>query len=100
MNLDAYPVTLTVEQAAAILGISRALAYNLARDGGIPTVRRTRCSSIWKQQRSCGVTRSRSLMRLTRCRRMGALPSRSLFRRAPRTYAVIGCRTRTAEDDR
>ena len=39
MNLDAHPVTLTVEQAAAILGISRALAYNLARCGDIPTVR-------------------------------------------------------------
>lgn len=32
-------LTLTVEQAAAALNISRGLAYEAARDGRIPTIR-------------------------------------------------------------
>jgi excisionase family DNA binding protein len=32
-------LTLTVEQAAAILGVSRAFAYELARTGELPSVR-------------------------------------------------------------
>ena len=32
-------LTLTVEEAAAVLGISRALAYELVRRGEIPSVR-------------------------------------------------------------
>ena len=31
--------TLTVEEAARLLGISRALAYELVRDGEIPSLR-------------------------------------------------------------
>jgi excisionase family DNA binding protein len=30
---------MTVEEAAAVLGISRGLAYQAARDGSIPTIR-------------------------------------------------------------
>jgi excisionase family DNA binding protein len=33
------PLTLTVEQAAQLLGISRGLAYQAARDGDLPTIR-------------------------------------------------------------
>ena len=32
-------LTLTVEEAAAVLNISRGLAYQAARDGRIPTIR-------------------------------------------------------------
>ena len=32
-------LTLTVEEAARLLGISRALAYELVRDGEIPSLR-------------------------------------------------------------
>ncbi len=32
-------LTLTIEEAAAALGISRGLAYELARTGGLPVVR-------------------------------------------------------------
>lgn len=32
-------LTLTVEEAAELLGISRALAYNLAKRGDLPCVR-------------------------------------------------------------
>ena len=32
-------LTMTVEEAAAVLGISRGLAYQAARDGSIPTIR-------------------------------------------------------------
>jgi excisionase family DNA binding protein len=32
-------LTLTVEQAGALLGISRALAYEMARTGKLPTLR-------------------------------------------------------------
>lgn len=32
-------VTLTVEEAARLLGISRSLAYELVRDGEIPSLR-------------------------------------------------------------
>lgn len=32
-------LTLTVEEAAHLLGISRALAYELVRDGDIPSLR-------------------------------------------------------------
>lgn len=32
-------LTMTVEEAAAALNISRGLAYEAARDGGIPTIR-------------------------------------------------------------
>ncbi len=31
--------TLTIEEAARVLGISRKLAYRLARQGGLPAVR-------------------------------------------------------------
>ena len=33
------PLTLTVEQAGRLLGVSRGLAYQAARDGSLPTVR-------------------------------------------------------------
>lgn len=33
------PITITVEQAAGVLGISRAAAYNAVRRGDIPSVR-------------------------------------------------------------
>lgn len=33
------PATLTVEQAARLLGISRGLAYELAGDGTLPVIR-------------------------------------------------------------
>lgn len=33
------PITITVEQAAGMLGISRAAAYNAVRRGDIPSVR-------------------------------------------------------------
>lgn len=32
-------MTLTVEEAARLLGVSRALAYELVRDGEIPSLR-------------------------------------------------------------
>jgi excisionase family DNA binding protein len=32
-------LTMTVKEAAAILGISKGLAYQAARDGSIPTIR-------------------------------------------------------------
>jgi excisionase family DNA binding protein len=35
----AEPATLTVEQAAALLGVSRGTAYNAVKAGEIPTVR-------------------------------------------------------------
>lgn len=34
-----HPLTLTVEQAGKVLGISRSTAYELARTGDIPTLR-------------------------------------------------------------
>ena len=37
-------LTLTVEEAARLLGISRALAYELVRDGDIPSLRLRRGS--------------------------------------------------------
>jgi excisionase family DNA binding protein len=37
--LTARPITVTVEQAAALLGISRTTAYACVRDGVIPSVR-------------------------------------------------------------
>lgn len=33
------PLTLSVEQAAAVLGVSRAFAYTLVRTGQLPSVR-------------------------------------------------------------
>ena len=33
------PLTLTVEEAGRLLGVSRGLAYAAARDGSLPTVR-------------------------------------------------------------
>ncbi len=38
-HLDATRLTLTVEEAARVLGISRTLAYEAARSGDLPTVR-------------------------------------------------------------
>ena len=35
----ARPITVTVEQAAELLGISRTTAYQCVRDGAIPSVR-------------------------------------------------------------
>lgn len=37
--MDEKKLTITVEQAAYILGISRGLAYQMAREGKIPTIR-------------------------------------------------------------
>src|SRR5207244_2345667 len=38
-NQNGVPATLTVEEAAKLLGISRGLAYESARRGEIPTIR-------------------------------------------------------------
>ena len=37
-NID-HPLTLTVEQAATLLGIARSTAYELVATGGIPSLR-------------------------------------------------------------
>ncbi len=37
--MDDTRLTLTVKEAAALLGISRGLAYHLVADGDIPTLR-------------------------------------------------------------
>ena len=34
-----HPATLSVEEAAQLLGISRSLAYEAARDGALPVIR-------------------------------------------------------------
>jgi excisionase family DNA binding protein len=39
METTETPLTLTVEQAAEALGISRGLAYQAVREGAIPSVR-------------------------------------------------------------
>lgn len=39
MSTPSAPLTLTVEEAAQALGISRTLAYEAARTGELPTVR-------------------------------------------------------------
>jgi excisionase family DNA binding protein len=39
MTEQPLPQTLTVEQAAKALGVSRGLAYQAARDGSLPTIR-------------------------------------------------------------
>ena len=36
---NSQPLTLTVEEAAAALGVGRSTAYELARTGGIPVIR-------------------------------------------------------------
>jgi excisionase family DNA binding protein len=36
---EQQPLTLTVEEAGRLLGVSRGLAYAAARDGSLPTVR-------------------------------------------------------------
>ena len=36
--MDRHPQTVTVEEAAGLLGIGRTLAYRLARDGELPGV--------------------------------------------------------------
>jgi excisionase family DNA binding protein len=38
-KMEDQRLTITVEEAGRILGISRGLAYQMAREGGIPTVR-------------------------------------------------------------
>jgi excisionase family DNA binding protein len=38
-NADDLPLTLTIEEAAALLGIGRSSAYNAAARGDIPTLR-------------------------------------------------------------
>lgn len=38
-EMEEERLTVTVEQAARILGISRGLAYQMAREGRIPTLR-------------------------------------------------------------
>ena len=37
--MNAEKLTLSVEQAGKVLGISRALAYQMAHSGGLPTLR-------------------------------------------------------------
>lgn len=37
--MDQNRLTVTVQEAAGILGISRGLAYQMAREGKIPTIR-------------------------------------------------------------
>ena len=37
--LDSHRLTFSVEETAAILGISRGLAYQMIHEGGIPAVR-------------------------------------------------------------
>jgi excisionase family DNA binding protein len=39
LDMDSDRLTLTVEQAARLLGISRALAYELVRRGELPSLR-------------------------------------------------------------
>lgn len=38
MNFDQLPLTINAEELAAVLGISRAHAYNLMRSQGFPTI--------------------------------------------------------------
>lgn len=38
-ELRSGPPTISVEQAAKLLGVSRSYAYNSARDGTLPTVK-------------------------------------------------------------
>jgi excisionase family DNA binding protein len=39
VNVGELPLTLTVDQAAELLGVSRGLAYESARRGELPTIR-------------------------------------------------------------
>lgn len=39
MSAAAAPLTLTIEEAAKLLGVSRGLAYEAARRGELPTIR-------------------------------------------------------------
>lgn len=39
MNVESLPPTITVEDAAEILGVSRTSAYRAAQRGEIPTIR-------------------------------------------------------------
>lgn len=39
MQVTEYPVTITVEEAAALVGMSRSAAYRAAARGQLPTVR-------------------------------------------------------------
>jgi excisionase family DNA binding protein len=39
MHVTEYPVTITVEEAAALVGMSRSAAYRAAARGQLPTVR-------------------------------------------------------------
>jgi excisionase family DNA binding protein len=39
VSLSALPLTLTVEQAAKVLGVSRGLAYQAAAAGELPTIK-------------------------------------------------------------
>lgn len=39
MNLAKLPPTLSIEEAAQVLGVSRGLAYEAARRGELPTIR-------------------------------------------------------------
>ena len=70
---ERVPLTITVEQAGKVLGVSRGLAYQSARDGSLPTVK------LGRRRLVVPVARLRSLLDGTAPENTnGALPPDSL----------------------